>query len=151
MANEEKVLFVKKVECLDGEIRSFAFNAGAIIYLQHHFAKQEKTKEAREKYNLFESFPWDKLNNAEYLVLFFYAMGLTDAEDREEKDWSIKKVERILDFKDVIGLKLLLDCAIIAAMPETEEAKKKMSKEQQKLLEKVLKEREAKKKKKKVK
>lgn len=137
MANEKKVLFVKKVQCLDGIERSFAFNAGAVIYLQNYYADKEPTKEKRENYNLFTDFDWNIIGKAETLRTFFYAMGLTDAEDRGENGWSEKIVDRALDFKDIVTLKLLLDSAIIASMPETEEAKKKMIAEQKKLLKKA--------------
>lgn len=139
MSNANKVLFIKKLECLDGVSRSFAFNAGAIIYLENYFASLEKTEEDKKKYNLFADFKWDQITNAQTLAVFFYAMGLTDAEDRGELDWSLKTVNRVLDFADVVSLKLLLDSAIIASMPITEEAKKKMTKSQQKLMEQELK------------
>lgn len=135
MTNEKKVLFVKKVQCLDDVERSFAFNAGAVIYLQNYYADKQPTKKEREDYILFSDFDWGNITKPETLRTFFYAMGLTDAEDRGEIDWSEKKVDSVLDFSNIITLKLLLDSAIIASMPATEEAKKKMTKKQVEILE----------------
>lgn len=124
--NEDKVLHTKSVQCIDGKIRHFAFNVTAHSYLSKHFKEQNKDS----TYDYLKCFG-DLKNNEEFLHQAFYAMGITQAEDEKDSEWSVKKARDVLPFKDHISLFLVLADAISAAFPVTEEIKKKMSKERQ--------------------
>ena len=124
---EAKALNYERIKCLDGIVRQFSFNMEAYTFATKHFKRLNNIAEGKhaDLFSMVDMSILDQLDSEEVAV-FFHAMGLTDAKDRREDDWSIEKVVKVLDFKDVQFLRLLILQAIVDAVPG-EEIRKKLS------------------------